>query len=98
MPTQPANRAARRSKPAAKKAAPTEHVVKPKPQEKRITELETQLAAMSQQLAQVTYLHAELSVFIKAYIARDMAAKMAPSVQGQLEQKIMAQMNGGLRL
>lgn len=97
MPTQPANRAARR-KPAPKTAPPAQHVVKPKPQEKRISELESQLEGMRMELAQVTYLHAELSVFVKAYIARDMAQKMQPAVQDQLERKIMAQMNGGMRV
>lgn len=88
MPTQP-NRAARRTKPA-KAAPPTPAPApKPKPLERRVAQLEDDLR-------HVIYLHAELSNFVKNYIAQDVAAKMGPAVQEQLKARAIQQMSQGL--
>lgn len=85
------NRAARRAKPATPKAPPTRHEPKAPPMAKRVEKLEAQLDYM-------IWLHDELSRFVKAYIAQDVAAKMGPAVQEQLKQRVLAQMSQGMRI
>lgn len=58
---------------------------------KRIEKLEADLKA-------AIWYHAELSNFVKAYIAQDVATKMGPAVQEQLKARVMAQMSNGMRI
>lgn len=57
--------------------------------------LEQRVAKLEADNKILTYLHAELSTFVKLYVAQQIAKEMAPQVQRQLQDRAMAQMAQG---